>query len=56
LTTAYSPAFQAKLTATVNPYGDGGAASAIVQTLERCVGESTLKKVFHDLPFQNTFA
>ena len=56
LATAYSPAFQAKLSAAVNPYGDGGAASAIVKTLERCVGETTLKKAFHDLPFQNTFA
>ena len=56
LATAYSPAFQAKLSAVVNPYGDGGAASAIVKTLERCVGETTLKKAFHDLPLQNTFA
>ena len=56
LATAYSPAFQAKLSAVVNPHGDGGAASAIVKTLERCVGETTLKKAFYDLPFQNTFA
>jgi len=56
LATVYSPDFRTKLLAVVNPYGDGGAASAIVQTLERCVGNITLKKPFHDLPSQNSFA
>jgi GDP/UDP-N,N'-diacetylbacillosamine 2-epimerase (hydrolysing) len=56
LATVYSPGFRTKLLAVVNPYGDGGAASAIVQTLERCVGNMTLKKPFHDLPSQNSFA
>jgi GDP/UDP-N,N'-diacetylbacillosamine 2-epimerase (hydrolysing) len=56
LATVYSPDFRTKLLAVVNPYGDGGAASAIVQMLERCVGNITLKKPFHDLPSQNSFA
>jgi GDP/UDP-N,N'-diacetylbacillosamine 2-epimerase (hydrolysing) len=50
LATVYSPGFQTKLSAVVNPYGDGGAASAIVKTLERCVGQVKLKKAFYDLP------
>jgi GDP/UDP-N,N'-diacetylbacillosamine 2-epimerase (hydrolysing) len=53
LATVYSPDFQTKLASVVNPYGDGGAASAIVKTLEHCLGELTLKKAFHDLPSQS---
>jgi len=56
LETAYSVDFQARLSAVVNPYGDGGAASAIVKTLERCVGKISLKKPFHDLCGQNLLA
>ena len=53
LATVYSPDFQTKLASVVNPYGDGGAASAIVKTLEHCLGELTLKKTFYDLPSQS---
>jgi len=56
LATVYSQDFQTKLLAVVNPYGDGGATSAIVKTLECCVGNIALKKAFHDLPSQNTCA
>jgi GDP/UDP-N,N'-diacetylbacillosamine 2-epimerase (hydrolysing) len=53
LVTVYSSDFQIKLSAVVNPYGDGGAAFAIVKVLESCVGTIGLKKVFYDFPSQN---
>lgn len=53
LATAYSPDFQAKLLAVANPYGDGGATSAIVETLASCIGGISLKKAFYDLPVRN---
>lgn len=53
LATVYSPAFKTKLSTVVNPYGDGGAASAILTTLERCVGKISLKKAFYDFSGQN---
>jgi GDP/UDP-N,N'-diacetylbacillosamine 2-epimerase (hydrolysing) len=45
----FSPAFQASLPATVNPYGDGGASEAIVQMLEQISLDGLLKKRFFDL-------
>ena len=44
-----TPGFQARLAATVNPYGNGGASAAIVRILERHPLDGLLKKGFHDL-------
>jgi GDP/UDP-N,N'-diacetylbacillosamine 2-epimerase (hydrolysing) len=46
----YSPAFQSKLSAVRNPYGEGGASEKIVQLLRDCSLESILRKSFHNLP------
>jgi GDP/UDP-N,N'-diacetylbacillosamine 2-epimerase (hydrolysing) len=53
LVTVYSLHFQANLASVANPYGDGGAASKIMDTLERYLSELTLKKTFHDLSSQS---
>lgn len=44
----YSPEFQDKLGGVQNPYGTGGAAVAIVKTLEDRINHIALKKVFYD--------
>lgn len=47
-----TPTFQARLEATVNPYGNGGASETIVATLESLAAQPfdlLLKKRFHDL-------
>lgn len=47
-----TPEFQARLTTTVNPYGNGGASAAIVATLEALAAQPfdrLLKKRFQDL-------
>lgn len=48
LARAFSPSFQADLTRVVNPYGDGGAAEAIVRVLRERPLEG-LKKRFRDI-------
>ena len=48
----YSAAFRSKLSAVVNPYGDGGASQAIVRVLETVSLDSVVKKVFHDVPLE----
>jgi len=45
----FSPAFQASLPATVNPYGGGGASEAIVRMLEQFSLDGLLKKRFFDI-------
>ena len=45
---AFSPDFQSKLTKTVNPYGSGGAAQAIIKVLES-LPTNSLSKRFHSL-------
>jgi GDP/UDP-N,N'-diacetylbacillosamine 2-epimerase (hydrolysing) len=45
----YSAEFQARLPGVRNPYGDGGAASAIVQVLQSRPLEGILRKSFHDV-------
>jgi len=47
----YSPAFQAQLAGTVNPYGEGGASERIVATLRTVALDGILKKRFYDMPF-----
>ena len=54
LATVYSPEFQARLSGVVNPYGEGGAARAIVKKLEGRLGTITLKKAFYDLSIPET--
>src|SRR5215472_404100 len=46
----YSPAFQAQLAGTVNPYGEGGASERIVATLRAVALTGILKKRFYDIP------
>jgi GDP/UDP-N,N'-diacetylbacillosamine 2-epimerase (hydrolysing) len=45
----YSPSFQSLLPDVKNPYGDGGASTAIVSTLEHRSFDNLLKKSFFDL-------
>jgi GDP/UDP-N,N'-diacetylbacillosamine 2-epimerase (hydrolysing) len=45
-----TPEFKAMLASTVNPYGSGGAAAAIAQTLASVELNSLVKKSFRDLP------
>lgn len=47
----FSQPFQAGLTAVLNPYGNGGASEAVVQTLEQISFEGLLKKRFFDIVF-----
>lgn len=49
LTTLYSPAFQAALARTINPYGNGGASAKIVEVLKSVDLSNILKKSFYDL-------
>jgi len=46
----YSTNFQETLPQVVNPYGEGGAASKVIDTLKRCSLNGIAKKSFHDLP------
>lgn len=46
----FQPTFKAGLAHTVNPYGDGGAALKIVETIRHWPLDGSLKKKFHDLP------
>ena len=46
----YSTDFQETLPRVVNPYGEGGAASKVVDTLKRFTLNGLVKKTFHDLP------
>ena len=46
----YSVDFQETLPRVVNPYGQGGAAAKVVDTLKRCTLNGIVKKSFHDLP------
>ena len=49
LETLYSPAFQENLRTVVSPYGEGGAAVKIVQTIAQTDLRGIVKKSFHDL-------
>jgi GDP/UDP-N,N'-diacetylbacillosamine 2-epimerase (hydrolysing) len=46
--TLYSPAFQEKLKAVVNPYGTGGAAEKIISVLKQVDFNSLIIKRFYD--------
>ena len=46
---SYSSEFLDQLKATENPYGNGGASSAIVEKLEKISLNRSLKKFFYDL-------
>ena len=46
----YSLHFQETLPRVFNPYGQGGAAAKVVDTLKRCTLNGLAKKTFHDLP------
>jgi GDP/UDP-N,N'-diacetylbacillosamine 2-epimerase (hydrolysing) len=50
--TLYSPAFQSRLAAVENPYGQPGAAQRIVDVLEQHPLEGLTRKKFHDVEFQ----
>jgi GDP/UDP-N,N'-diacetylbacillosamine 2-epimerase (hydrolysing) len=52
LETALSDAFKAKLTKTVNPYGDGQASKKIIPMLKQVLSSNQLKKRFYDISFQ----
>ena len=45
----FSPSFLEKLPEVLNPYGNGGASAAIVETLEQRPFDNLLKKHFFDL-------
>tara|TARA_B100001063_G_scaffold245699_1_gene282145 strand:+ start:1067 stop:2236 length:1170 start_codon:yes stop_codon:yes gene_type:complete len=45
----FSPSFLAKLSDVKSPYGNGGASTAIVKTLEQRSYDNLLKKCFFDL-------
>lgn len=45
----YSPAFQARLAAVSNPYGEGGAAEKIVRILHSYPLATALNKAFYDV-------
>lgn len=49
LVRALSPSLRAELATVVNPYGQGGAADAIVRVLKEHSLEGVLKKRFHDV-------
>jgi GDP/UDP-N,N'-diacetylbacillosamine 2-epimerase (hydrolysing) len=46
----YSVDFQKTLLRVVGPYGDGGAAAKVVDTLKCCKLNGLVMKTFHDLP------
>lgn len=45
----FSDSFLSSLPSTKNPYGDGGASTAIVKTLEKASFDNLLKKRFFDI-------
>lgn len=45
----YTPEFQARVAAALNPYGDGGASERIVETIAGISLDGILKKKFFDL-------
>lgn len=49
LETAFSNDFQAKLSTTINPYGDGEASTKILPIIKRDISVQDLKKPFYDL-------
>jgi GDP/UDP-N,N'-diacetylbacillosamine 2-epimerase (hydrolysing) len=46
----YSSSFQANLSQTRNPYGEGGASDKIINVLRDAGFIDSLKKIFYDLP------
>lgn len=46
----YSPAFQSSLSDVVNPYGDGGASSRILEIIRTLELDACPQKCFYDLP------
>lgn len=42
--------FQSTLATTVNPYGEGGASEAIMQTIKSVSLDGIAKKIFYDIP------
>ncbi|HAT39099.1 MAG TPA: UDP-N-acetylglucosamine 2-epimerase (hydrolyzing) [Polynucleobacter sp.] len=50
LTRLYSNEFQANLLNAINPYGEGGASTKIVEVLKNFPINSSTKKTFYDLP------
>ncbi len=46
----FTAEFQSQLASVENPYGKGGASSAIVETLEQLSLDDLLKKQFYDCP------
>ena len=49
----YSKEFQETLKQVKNPYGDGGAASNVINILKNFELKGLVKKTFHDLPLTN---
>ena len=45
----YSAEFQAKLSKTVNPYGNGGASKEIIKIITKIDLKNIVKKKFHDI-------
>lgn len=46
----YTADFQASLSQTRNPYGEGGASEKVVKTIKHCALDGIAKKSFYDLP------
>jgi len=50
----YDPSFKESLTEVINPYGDGGASEKIVEVLRNHSLMGIKKKIFHNVPFDNS--
>jgi GDP/UDP-N,N'-diacetylbacillosamine 2-epimerase (hydrolysing) len=46
----YSPTFQSSLAKVINPYGDGGASSLVVEIIKHLNTDELLQKPFYDIP------
>jgi GDP/UDP-N,N'-diacetylbacillosamine 2-epimerase (hydrolysing) len=49
----YSADFQTSLNKVINPYGEGGASTKVVNTLKHYPLDSIVKKTFYDLPLNS---
>jgi GDP/UDP-N,N'-diacetylbacillosamine 2-epimerase (hydrolysing) len=49
----YSADFQTSLIKVINPYGEGGASTKVVNTLKHYPLDGIVKKTFYDLPLNS---
>ena len=48
----YAPAFKSTLSATINPYGNGGASRKIVEVIKNLPLDGLIKKSFYDIDME----